>query len=260
MSRTAKQFLFGLLYVIVLGFILFLIFAPKLIPAPSCSDGIQNGGETGVDCGGPCVPCYLKEARPLEVSGNPSLFKDALLGKVFAAIDVMNQNQDLGMHSFSYQVQFFDDAKNLVGAVDGYDNIFPGESKYLVAEYDGSSYDVGRITSAAWSVTGTASWAKAVDFIVPSLSVSTGPTLSSSTNQIALTGTLANGSPVNISAVKVVGFVLDKYGDPLFVGSTVVNDVGSFGNSGFSIIFPSEVFSGADLTGAKPEVYLYAEE
>ena len=25
--------------------------------APSCSDGIQNQGETGIDCGGPCTPC-----------------------------------------------------------------------------------------------------------------------------------------------------------------------------------------------------------
>jgi hypothetical protein len=26
-------------------------------PAPTCSDGIQNGTETGVDCGGSCPPC-----------------------------------------------------------------------------------------------------------------------------------------------------------------------------------------------------------
>jgi hypothetical protein len=25
--------------------------------APSCADGIMNGDETGVDCGGPCLPC-----------------------------------------------------------------------------------------------------------------------------------------------------------------------------------------------------------
>jgi PKD domain len=24
---------------------------------PTCTDGTQNGGETGVDCGGPCIPC-----------------------------------------------------------------------------------------------------------------------------------------------------------------------------------------------------------
>ncbi len=27
------------------------------VPAPSCTDGIQNGDETGVDCGGSCDPC-----------------------------------------------------------------------------------------------------------------------------------------------------------------------------------------------------------
>ena len=27
------------------------------LPAPTCTDGIQNQGETGVDCGGPCPPC-----------------------------------------------------------------------------------------------------------------------------------------------------------------------------------------------------------
>jgi PGF-pre-PGF domain-containing protein len=27
--------------------------------SPSCSDGIQNQGETGVDCGGPCDPCPM---------------------------------------------------------------------------------------------------------------------------------------------------------------------------------------------------------
>ena len=27
------------------------------IPAPNCADGIQNGTETGVDCGGSCFPC-----------------------------------------------------------------------------------------------------------------------------------------------------------------------------------------------------------
>jgi len=26
-------------------------------PAPSCTDGVQNGDETGVDCGGSCAPC-----------------------------------------------------------------------------------------------------------------------------------------------------------------------------------------------------------
>lgn len=30
-------------------------------PAPTCSDGIQNGDETGIDCGGSCSPCSIPE-------------------------------------------------------------------------------------------------------------------------------------------------------------------------------------------------------
>jgi hypothetical protein len=26
-------------------------------PNPTCDDGIKNGNETGIDCGGPCIPC-----------------------------------------------------------------------------------------------------------------------------------------------------------------------------------------------------------
>src|SRR6266496_2512902 len=29
----------------------------KSTPGQTCTDGIQNQGETGVDCGGPCSPC-----------------------------------------------------------------------------------------------------------------------------------------------------------------------------------------------------------
>jgi hypothetical protein len=33
---------------------------PSPAPAPTCSDGIKNGSETGVDCGGPhCPPCTI---------------------------------------------------------------------------------------------------------------------------------------------------------------------------------------------------------
>lgn len=30
------------------------------LPRPSCEDNIQNQGENGVDCGGPCSPCKAK--------------------------------------------------------------------------------------------------------------------------------------------------------------------------------------------------------
>ena len=35
--------------------------------APSCNDGIQNQGETGIDCGGPCTPCPICDTYTLDI-------------------------------------------------------------------------------------------------------------------------------------------------------------------------------------------------
>lgn len=41
-------------------------------PTPTCSDGVQNGDETGIDCGGSCSPC----SEPPTGSGNPNWFEE----------------------------------------------------------------------------------------------------------------------------------------------------------------------------------------
>lgn len=42
---------------------------------PTCSDGIQNGTETDIDCGGDCLPCCLPEGTPCD-DGDPETFND----------------------------------------------------------------------------------------------------------------------------------------------------------------------------------------
>ena len=32
-------------------------------PTATCYDGIQNQGEEGIDCGGPCAPCAKERAK-----------------------------------------------------------------------------------------------------------------------------------------------------------------------------------------------------
>jgi hypothetical protein len=38
-------------------------------PAATCSDGIQNQGETGIDCGGPCTACAEDTSYTAKVDG-----------------------------------------------------------------------------------------------------------------------------------------------------------------------------------------------
>jgi len=84
---------------------------------PTCSDGIQNQGETGVDCGGPCAPCNnggggctsisnIDATRPLtnlwwnneyNVGGTP-ISGD---GELYFTIDAIsgNSQQQIGLDS-----------------------------------------------------------------------------------------------------------------------------------------------------------------
>ncbi|TRX61373.1 T9SS type A sorting domain-containing protein [Fulvivirga sp. M361] len=41
--------------------------------SPTCSDGIQNGNETGIDCGGPCAPCSTSGLQGNLVPGNDKI-------------------------------------------------------------------------------------------------------------------------------------------------------------------------------------------
>lgn len=55
--------IFGLVMLVVTG-MGFLIIV-KLLPEPTCFDKKKNQDEFGVDCGGPCGPCELKNPKPI---------------------------------------------------------------------------------------------------------------------------------------------------------------------------------------------------
>ncbi len=67
---------------------------------PTCNDGIQNQGEEGVDCGGPCAPCET-EVCTVEVSGGSVV---AGLAPVF--ISGMTPNENIKLFNANFDVVF----------------------------------------------------------------------------------------------------------------------------------------------------------
>lgn len=51
-------------------------------PAPTCSDGIQNGTETGIDCGGSCAPCQQPTACLSYCTSKGNSTADEYIGSV----------------------------------------------------------------------------------------------------------------------------------------------------------------------------------
>ncbi len=46
---------------------------------PNCADGIHNQGETGVDCGGPCSPCFPRMVATVDGNAWTSTSRNAFL-------------------------------------------------------------------------------------------------------------------------------------------------------------------------------------
>ncbi len=103
--RTQKKLIIGAVYslilIVFLGALYFLFF----YHAPVCTDGIQNGKETGVDCGGTC-----SNACQEIVTGQPFTIEEVaimpggrerydILGKIY------NPNDTEGASNFRYTLE-----------------------------------------------------------------------------------------------------------------------------------------------------------
>ncbi|MFZ1074834.1 MAG: hypothetical protein WAN50_00455 [Minisyncoccia bacterium] len=106
MSWATKRRLFILLIIgsVVAAFLAVVLIA-TFYKSPSCSDGVQNQGETGIDCGGPCpYRCALDEQPPVV------LFTQVLPnnGRTDIIASVENKNIDAAAKDVPYTIALYD--------------------------------------------------------------------------------------------------------------------------------------------------------
>jgi hypothetical protein len=91
---------------------------------PTCSDGLQNQKETGIDTGGPCP---LLDARTLQP--HATLWTRSFRvrdGSYNAAAYIQNPNKDAGVRRVRYRFGFYDAQNVLVAEREGVTFIMPG--------------------------------------------------------------------------------------------------------------------------------------
>lgn len=95
----------------------FFIFWKFWYTTPSCFDGIKNGGETGVDCGGSCnLVCRQGELKPV-VRWDPRLF-EVLPGtwSTLVYVENLNTNAD-GIAPYKFTI--YDEANTVIKELEG---------------------------------------------------------------------------------------------------------------------------------------------
>ncbi len=125
--RTKRQiFYFGIFALIILALIAGLVW--YFWPAPTCTDNRKNGGEEGIDCGGPCTPC-LGEIK--DISEKWARFFKSREGFYDTAALIENSNLFAGISSAKYRFKLYDANNVLIAIREGSTFINPGENQVI---------------------------------------------------------------------------------------------------------------------------------
>ncbi len=223
-GRLQKQMIIGLVFVLIfigIGYGLYFGFTPKV----SCTDGIKNGQEEGLDCGAlacgrACEPVIM----PIDVVSS-NLFKVGQTDYDFVA-QISNPNTSYGASRVEYSL----DAFNYSGAT----YILPGQTKWLVVTALKSTQEITDIKL----VINNAQWQKldmpvnAVNFMLRRKDYHPTP------RGTELEGVLYNDSNYDFDKVDVVVILFDETSNILGVSRTDIRTFISKTERGFNVLWP----------------------
>lgn len=209
------------------------IYYQYVYKAPNCFDLIQNGTETGVDCGGSCQRICEASIIPPLIQWSQS-FK-IVDGQYNAVAYVENKNKDIGTPELKYIFRLYD-ADGLIVEREG-KTVLPPESVYPI--FEGRVMTGTRIpTRTTIEFVGTPEWLPAESgrgqFSVEKRELVNADSLP------RLTAQLRNTSLDEAKDVEVVATIFDASGNPLTASQS------------FMKYFPGRTTQDAVFTWPKP--------
>jgi len=131
--------------------------------APSCFDGVQDGNELGIDCGGSCVKlCPSAFLSPI-VSW--TRFEQVAPGFYNVAAYVINPNPDAGADSVPYHMALYDGQGTLITDVYGTMTIPPHRNALAFQSSVGTEKRIP--AKASFEFTSAPNWLSASDTLSP---------------------------------------------------------------------------------------------
>lgn len=125
-SRTRKRIILGILVV----FLMLLVGVPfffLIYQEPTCTDGKQNGDETGLDCGGSCQRLCSAESLPILIKGDPRVILVA--PGVYEVVALFNNpNISAEIYRAQYSLKLYDASSTIpVKTIEGSTFVPAGE-------------------------------------------------------------------------------------------------------------------------------------
>lgn len=232
---------------ITLSIFSFIYFSFIYTPA-NCFDGIKNGDETGVDCGGNCsLVCSSDSLAPI-----------VLWTKSFAVTDdvynvvayIQNPNQDSEAFNATYKFKLFDDTGNVLAERIGSTHI-PRNKKFAV--FESSFKSSVRVKTVDFDFVDKINWHKSTDddrF----LKITNGPVTGDRYPKIE--GFIQNESLKTVGPVELVSVIFDGRGNAVGASRTIIDRLKKDEKQDFVFTWPKPFEVGQDVCEIPSKVML----
>lgn len=229
---TKRRFVLGGSFIFVAIFFIWLFFFNILYKAPTCLDGVKNGEETGVDCGGNCINLCTSDAL------NPIILWSKIFnisGDVYSAVAyIENPNINSKNIKATYQFSIFDGDGKLITVKDGETSI-PKGKKFAVFE-TGIVLKGVKPKSTDFKFINFGPWERVLEKD-PEISLKFS-SLSSTSTVPRITGTIQNNSLQNISELELAVFVLDGNENVVAASHSFIDDLLKRSSQDFVFTWP----------------------
>lgn len=186
-------------------------------------DGIQNGAETGPDCGGACARACLFEADSVSVLWTRSFL--VVPGRYNAVAYLENQNKNLAVQKIKYSFRFADNNNLYLGRREGIASIPPGRA-FAIFER-GIELANSTPVYTTFEFTEIPNWVTVSEAKIEQLKVSTWSiALEGEDSYPHMSAVLKNNSLFTIPNMSVVAILYDENGNAVSASSTYLDSFG----------------------------------
>lgn len=158
---SRRQFKYLSVFMLFWAIVIFIFIYPFVFKKPSCSDGKQNGTETGIDCGGSCsLMCKSSTSTPV-ILWSRAFHVTGTNYNLVAFVE--NRNESSAVAKAHYEFRIYDENNKLLGRREGF-TFIPPNQQFAVFE---SRFDSGesKIKTVTFDFVDSLTWVKKIPII-----------------------------------------------------------------------------------------------
>ncbi len=254
MNRYSKKRLkIGLVYLIIFVIIVGGIYLLSSKNKPTCYDGIQNQGEAGIDCGGPCPLCDWQKQKDIEIIWQKII--PTRENFIDLAAKIKNPNQEFGAKILSYEFILYNNQNQVIKSIKGTSYASPQESKYIIEPKIETNEKVNSIKLQINSI----EWQELLNYQEPDLLVQN-TQFNQVADQAVARGVVENRSNYDFNRIDVFVILFNENNKVIGAGKMNLKTILSGERREFKMMWPFELEEKVAKIDAIAETNIFLDE